>query len=114
MMVRAGVDLVYLPKFDKTLKNGAEEFIRRVFTNEELNIKHRSEIVHLASIFAAKEAVMKALSLSADSWHDIIIKHDALGAPLVEVSNQGIKNYSLSISHDGDYVIAQFVAIIKE
>lgn len=110
--ILTGVDLVYLPRFKKSLKNGGENFLRRVYLDNELNNSHLS---HLAGIFAAKEAVIKALSLSTDSWHDIHIKYKSNGAPTVEISNFGFRtaDFSLSISHDGSYVIAQFIAIIK-
>lgn len=110
--VITGVDLVYLPRFKKALKNGGEKFLRRVYLTEELNDQRLSR---LAGIFAAKEAAIKALSLSIDSWHDIHIKYKSNGAPTIEISNFGfrISDFSLSISHDGNYVIAQFVALIK-
>lgn len=120
MKILSGVDLLYLTNFKKALKNGGENFLRRVFLDSEL-VKTTPE--HLAGIFASKEAVIKALNLPPDSWHDIQITYKASGAPKVEVSNfdirpaegslKNISNFSLSISHDGNYVIAQFVAILK-
>ena len=62
----------------------------------------------------AKEAVIKALLLPGDSWLDIRIKHDPAGAPRMEILHQDIKNYSLSISHDGNYVVAQYTALVEE
>ena len=119
MMIKSGIDLVYLPRFKKSLKNGGENFLRRVFLDSEL-VKTSPE--HLAGIFAAKEAVMKALDLSKDSWLDIKITYSPSGTPKIKTTNYELlasrseptTNYSLSISHDGNYVIACFVAILNE
>jgi len=125
MIIKCGVDLVYLPRFKKSLKSGGENFLRRVFLGQELDhlrgvpqAQHHlgGEISHLAGIFAAKEAVIKALSLPTDSWHDIFIIHKPDGQPKVEIINHksSIINHSLSISHDGNYCFAQFIAMLKE
>ncbi len=113
MIIKCGIDLVYLPRFKQSVSRGGENFLRRVFTERELI---HFETLHLAGIFAAKEAVMKALSLPTNSWHDIHISYQSNGAPRIQISNFKfqISNSSLSISHDGTYVIAQFVAMIKE
>ncbi len=113
MEIKTGVDLIYLPKFKKAAKFGGENFLRRVFLADELK---NQQIEHLAGIFASKEAVMKALNLPSDSWQDIIVVDLPSGEPRAEIRNLKfeIRNYSLSISHDGNYVIACFVAILNE
>lgn len=121
MKIVTGIDLVYLPRFKKALKNGGQEFLRRIFLESELHL--RGETAHLAGIFAAKEAIMKALDLPKDSWHDIRITNNKSGAPEAQIENlkpalskiEGLKieSCSLSISHDGSYVIAQCVGILK-
>lgn len=87
--------------------------MRRVYHSDELS-DTRPE--RLAGMFAAKEAVIKALGLSLDAWHDVIISHEVNGAPAATIFNSKfqIQNSSLSISHDGEYVIAQFVALIED
>jgi len=117
MIIKCGVDLIYLPRFKTSLKRGGENFLRRVYLEQE--IKHfggESEILHLAGIFAAKEAVMKALSLPTNSWHDIYITYKLDGQPQAEIINHKslIINHSLSISHDGNYCFAQFIAMLKK
>lgn len=116
-MIKSGIDLVYLPRFKKSLKNGGENFLRRVFTENELNhLRGVTAFFHLGGVFAAKEAVIKALNLPSDSWLDVRIKYKKNGAPVVEIINHKSKiiNHSLSIAHDGSYIIAQFVAILDE
>ncbi len=82
MKIVTGVDLVYIPRFKKSLKNGGENFLRRVYLDTELK---NCEIQHLAGIFAAKEAVIKALSMKPGSWHDIQISHKKNGNPQVQL-----------------------------
>lgn len=115
MIVKCGIDLIYLPRFKTSLQQGGEIFLRRVFLEKELT-HLGGEISHLAGIFAAKEAVVKALSLKVGSWHNIHVDYKLSGAPQVEILNHKslIINHSLSISHDGNYVIAQFIAILKK
>lgn len=108
-----GVDLVYIPRFKETVRNGGQSFFKRVFHEEELK---NQDTVHLAGIFAAKEAIIKTLGLPVDSFHDIKVTNSPKGAPRAEVTNYQlpITHCSLSISHDRDYVVAQFVAIVKK
>lgn len=128
VVIKTGVDIVYLPRFKETLRRGGEAFLKRVFLEDELvhlELVHleggialhlRGVIVeHLAGVFAAKEAVIKALNLPTDSWHSIKVSNSPSGQPKVQILNFQLStlNSSLSISHDGNYVIAQFVALIK-
>lgn len=83
----------------------------RVFLQEELE---NQQIEHLAGIFAAKEAIIKALGMPFDSWYDIKIKYERSGRPKAEIFNPHISilNSSISISHDGDYVVAYFAVLL--
>ena len=112
MNIACGVDLVYLPRFKKSLKRGGENFLRRIYHEQELI---KNDTAHLAGIFAAKEAVIKALKLPIDSWHDIKVIKNSKGAPSIELTtyNLQLTTYSLSISHDANYVIAQFTALYE-
>ena len=105
-MTKCGVDLVFIPEFKKGAKRGGEGFLRKIFLESELK---NTESSHLAGVFAAKEAVMKALGLPAGNWHQIEISYDKNGRPKVHVSGKRSKKYDLSISHAGDYAIAVFV-----
>lgn len=111
MEIKTGVDVVYIPKFRKVLKKGPSEFLKRVYLPQELE---NQEIARLVGIFAAKEAVMKALNLPKDSWHLIKIGWLPSGIPKVDLVYPKLKSHSLSISHDGNYGIAQFVALVSK
>lgn len=113
MRIVSGIDLVYLPRFKKSLKNGGENFLRAIYHQKEIVSK---EGEHLAGIFALKEAVIKALSLKAGSWLDIKVTHRSDGLPQVTLLYHGVKiiNHSSSLSHDGDYIVAQYTALVEE
>ncbi|MBI2550573.1 holo-ACP synthase [Candidatus Woesearchaeota archaeon] len=129
MRARVGVDLVYLPRFRKVMGKIRDT----VFSPSELKslkdseAKHKScygrtvqsayADLHIAGIFAAKEAVMKALSLKAGSWLNIEVANKKSGKPVVKLaknlSKGKIVSCDLSISHDGDYAMAVFVALVE-
>ncbi|HEX3569082.1 MAG TPA: 4'-phosphopantetheinyl transferase superfamily protein [Candidatus Saccharimonadales bacterium] len=95
-----GIDLVHIPEFTTQLANGDEAFLRRAFRAEELQ---RREPVHLAGLWAAKEAVLKAAGLQPGQWLEIMITHDAKGRPSANVHGA---TFELSIAHHGEYAVA--------
>lgn len=107
-----GIDIVYISRFENKMKN--QTLLRKIFHPTELKNQDPS---HLAGIFAAKEAIMKALALPLGSWLNIEIKYESSGKPFVELSEnlkKKIKDISIGISHDKDYAIACCVASIIE
>lgn len=110
-MIKTGIDLVYIPEFESSQRAGGENFVKKVFHSCELQ-KVSGE--HLAGIFAAKEAIAKALSLPAGSWLKIYINNDEDGRPQVKLPKfleEKITSYDLSISHSRDYAVAVFVVL---
>lgn len=109
MKPKTGIDLVHIPTFLKSLHNGGQIFKNKVFLNSEL--KNSDDPTHLAGVFAAKEAVTKALSLPAGSWLQIKIQNKKNGKPQVKIKGTFINYSDLSISHSGDYAISIFILI---
>ncbi len=108
MKLKIGVDIIYIPKFKKLLKN--EYFINKVFHKTETK---RYEIQHLAGIFATKEAFFKALGENP-KWLDVeIISNGKPKINLVSKYKKIIKNLDISISHDKDYAIANVIIELK-
>lgn len=104
---KIGVDMVYLPRLQKRLKD--PHFLKRILTENEiaLMMTHTSEsrqLEFLGGRYAAKEAYMKAKGRGIDqtSFHEFEVLRNPSGMPC---SNLG----SVSISHDGDYAIAMVV-----
>ena len=110
-MVRGiGTDIVTNSRFD----GRDEKFLRRIFTAYELEEmeKRANRTEYLASRFAAKEAVAKALGTGfvGITPLDIEVREDEKGRPYVEFRrDMGVKIH-LSISHEKDSSIAMAVA----
>lgn len=102
-----GIDIVYLPEFEKKLKNFSLE---KVFLPHELSQNKSQE--NLAGIFAAKEAFFKAIGKKED-WLSVWVEKTKEGKP--EIKSILIKNSQKtegSISHAGEYAIA--IVMIKD
>lgn len=95
-----GIDLVYIPEFQKQLASGGPAFLDRTFRISEMKNRHPE---HLAGLWAAKEAVVKAADRAPDQWTDIVISHDRSGKPQARVGGQ---IFEISIAHHGDYAVA--------
>lgn len=99
-----GVDILEISRIRKLMGN--EKFLNRFFSDAEISYIESSAKADetCAGIFAAKEAIIKALNgnLAGLQYKDISIerKNDV---PFAYVN--GI-NFFVSISHDGDYAIS--------
>jgi holo-[acyl-carrier protein] synthase len=110
VIVGIGVDVVDLTRFELSLER-TPHLRERLFTEPERSAGPTS----LAAVFAAKEAVAKALGAPPGlGWHDCEIQHDAAGRPYIFVTgtvaaaarSRGIVRWHLSISHDAGAAIA--------
>lgn len=95
-----GIDLVNIPEFTQRLAAGGDAFLKKAFRPEERQ-NHTPE--HLAGLWAAKEAIIKAGALEGGSWLMIRISHEPSGKPHAFV---GTQEYDISIAHHGDYAVA--------
>lgn len=122
MKIRVGTDILYLPRFEKSFLRYPEKFQRDIFCASELEDQR---IEHLAGIFAAKEAVMKALDMKPGFWKLIEIRQlrsgklvlalspDITKKDIVNIDRNHIVSFDISISHQEDYVVAVAVLLIK-
>ena len=101
-----GIDVVDVTRFARIIER-SPHFVDRFFTAAE---RARSETVvdqarHLAGVFAAKEATMKALgTVPASAFaRKIEISYEPAGAP---VARFGDRYVPVSISHDGGVAVA--------
>ena len=97
-----------------------ESFLARVYTEDErayLDAKGKTRTQSAAAMFAAKEAVSKALGTGMSGgvcFDQIEVTHDALGAPGVRLCGRaqerlralGGGRVLLSLSHEGDMAMA--------
>jgi holo-[acyl-carrier protein] synthase len=114
MIVGIGVDLVDIPRFERTLAR-TPRLLTRLFAPAERPLAAHS----LAARYAAKEALIKALGGSDGvHWTEIEIVPDAGGKPWFELSGstadvvaaRDIDALHLSMSHDAGLAIAYVVA----
>ena len=114
-----GIDIVQIPRISALHKKFGEKFLHRVFCDDEIALI-KSDAT-MAGFFAAKEAFSKALGTGIGGecgFLDIVIKKTPKGAPFLEISPNlkakfGIKNSSLSISHDGNFAISAVILETK-
>lgn len=114
MIVGIGVDLVDIPRFERSLER-TPRLLERLFADAERSLRPHS----LAARYAAKEALIKALGGSDGvHWTDIEIASEPSGRPVfalsgttaATVAERGIDALHLSLSHDADVAIAYVIA----
>lgn len=106
--VLCGVDIIELATFRRTLEVGGEEFLRGIYTDEELAYCN-GKVKRLAGRFAAKEAISKALGtgIRGIDWREMEVIHEETGCPRVQLHGQAsdladelaISSWSISLSY---------------
>lgn len=110
--IKIGCDIVKIDRIKKIMQNNNS--VSKIFSNYELSNSHSPE--SLAGIFAAKEAVLKALQLNPGNWKDIEIIKKENGKPeikLLNYSEHEIISHDISISHDDEYAFATSCFLLK-
>lgn len=122
MIIGIGVDIAETARVEKLSAKFGQRFARRILTADELREfdrrKHSSS--YLATRFAAKEAVAKALGTGIGEqlgFHSIQIDNDAQGKPMLRfmgtavdlIAGLNINNAMISLSDEKHYVVAMVV-----
>ena len=109
MPLRIGCDLVAIKEFETRLFMGGISVLETLFWPAEYQ---GQPLETLAGIFAAKEAVCKALSLPPGHWLDVCVEHNPSGEPVIVLMSHAVnvETISVSIAHAGDYALAFVVA----
>jgi len=119
-MIFTGIDLVEIDRFSGLDPTIRKRFYARVFCPEELD--HIGDSYNRAAgIFAAKEAIAKALGcgIGPISWQDIFISHTESKQPKVTLISNAqekardlhIHQWSISITHTKKTAAAIAVAV---
>ena len=117
-MLQVGCDVCRIEALESMLKEEPAA-LERLFNPEERQyaLSQGRPAEHLAAVFAAKEALGKAIrepSLLGKYYREVTLFHREDGTPALRFSGQlthlfsaqGIFVTDLSISHDGDYAMA--------
>ena len=117
-MHTVGVDIVEISRIAQTLERWGNRFLQRVYTVREQEYC-RGRVPQLASRFAAKEAVMKALGTGRRglNWREIEVVRRPGGPPSVQLEGRAsevakrmaVSQVALSLSHSSEYAIASVV-----
>lgn len=122
MVVGHGIDIVEIADIEKSA--GITGWLERVFSSEELSSfpDGVTRAAHIASRFAAKEAVIKALGVgfgNGVAFSDIVIVSVKGGAPQVKLvggalstaKSCGVIEIKLSLSHTKHWACASAIAL---
>ncbi|RLE08794.1 holo-[acyl-carrier-protein] synthase [Candidatus Aerophobetes bacterium] len=120
MVKGIGIDIVKIERIKKATERWKGRFEKKILTLREIEcgLGKRDRFAYVAGRFAAKEAVRKALG-RAINWQDMEILPEKNGKPSVSfsgstrriISEEGVRCVLITLSHNGDYAIAQAVAI---
>ena len=121
-MLITGVDIIEIPRVGRVANRYGDRFFRRIYTEGEIAYC-RGRAPQLASRFAAKEAVMKALGTGVRGmpWKDIEVTRVRGKAPAIRLHGKalaranllGASQLALSLSHSNEFAIAFVVAESK-
>ena len=122
-MHTVGIDIIEISRVAQTVDRWGDRFLRRIYTEGELTFC-RGRASQLASRFAAKEAMMKALGTGryGVNWRDIEVVRCRGGRPVIQLQGRASKvaeqlavsHVALSLSHSRDYAVASIVVELRD
>jgi holo-[acyl-carrier protein] synthase len=117
-----GVDIIEIARIKRIIERWGERFLKRIYTESELK-RYGKRPSSLATRFAGKEAVMKALGtgIRGISWREIEILAEPSGKPVINLYGKardkarslGLDSLAISLSDSREYAIAFVVGEIK-
>jgi holo-[acyl-carrier protein] synthase len=122
-VLAVGIDFVDVDEVQRAVTRFGDRYLRRVYTDHELDCSARGGVKrarHLALVFAAKEAAIKALAPSdrLPGWRSIEVRQAPdgrcslqLGGHAAELATRArLSEFVLSLSHDGNLAAALVIA----
>lgn len=119
MILGIGTDITSIIRFQQNIDEHGQRFVDKILSESEkpLYEKTNQKAQYLASRFAAKEALAKALGTGFQegvSMPSISILHNEKGRPYFELTGKaldlaqamGVKQLHLSISHEKEFALA--------
>ena len=121
-IIGIGYDMVEVARIKEMVSRWGDKFKNRVFTPGELEYCESKKNLYqrLATRFAAKEAVFKALGTGWQrgvGWTEIEVTNDELGKPHITLSGRtgemsrqlGVCNIFVSMTNTAEYGAAQVI-----
>jgi holo-[acyl-carrier protein] synthase len=121
-IVGIGIDLVNIGRLRGVLDRYGIRFLERVLTANERAYceRHQDPAPQVASRFAAKEAVLKALGTGLARgirWQDVEVRREERAPPRICLSGRaaeeaaalGVDRVHLSLSHDHETAVAMVI-----
>lgn len=113
MVVGVGIDIIKIAKIKEAIEKWGDAFLDRVFNSQELENISAGKMYYqrLAARFAAKEAIIKAISKEHPlALKDMFILNRENGAPYCRLKKDVGLEIFISITHIEDYAVASAVA----
>ncbi len=122
-IVGTGTDIVECLRIGRMIESHGERFIQQVFTCRETRFcnDRKRPLEHFAALWAAKEAILRALGLAGRglNWTDIEVSQEGIGRPEVKLAGavrdaaekQGVGGVLLSLAHCRAYATAHALAV---
>ena len=117
-MLITGVDIIEIKRVEKVALSYGDRFLKRIYTDGEIKYC-RGRAPQLASRFAAKEAVMKALGtgIRGVGWRDVEVTRKRGMAPDIKLhgraqkraSQIGLTGLAISLSHSKEFAVASVI-----
>lgn len=118
-----GIDIVSIDRFERLLERHGERFIERVCRPGE--VRQKEAVLrpqHVGGLFAAKEAVLKALGTGWDrglGFRQIEVRRASGGRPTIQLHDRaaelaadlGVSRIHVSITHD--HGVSAAVAVLE-
>lgn len=122
MIVGLGLDIAEIDRIEAAIVRHGAPILERLFTPSETAYceSYKNKFERYAGRFAAKEAAMKALGTGWSHgvrWRDIEVTREPSGKPTLHLQGAaraiadrlGVKNISITITHSGNFALAQVV-----
>jgi holo-[acyl-carrier protein] synthase len=117
MICGIGIDIVRTARMREAVDRWGEKFLGRIFTPAEISYSYakKNPYLSLSVRFAAKEALIKALSHEMPVvLTDVEVRNQDNGRPVLHIGgktgelfmNRGPRNIHLSLSHETEYGVA--------
>lgn len=120
MILSTGIDLIEIGRIQRSLDRYGERFLKRVFTEAEIE-GARGSAPELAARFAAKEAASKALGtgIGPISWVEVEVLNERSGKPVLRLHGRakaiaaalGYSTWSVSLTHSREMAAAVVVCL---